>query len=149
MTARDRAFERWNDPDAVPPLPAVLREAGDLPQLNEGTLAAIASELCDVWGIDDGPLLVRLGALRERGLSQPKKKPEPALSDTATDLLDSLTGCALSVGQIVSDTGRSQGGVVRALQRLRLQGLVARQVVGKAYVYRITEKGRKALRGSR
>lgn len=66
MSARTKAQERWSDPEAEPNLLELLRESGDLPQLNEGTLAAIASELCDLAEIDDGPLLVRLGALRER-----------------------------------------------------------------------------------
>jgi hypothetical protein len=66
LSARTKAQEHWSDPDAEPELLDLIKESGSLPELNEGTLAALLSRICDVAKIPDGPLMWRAGVLEER-----------------------------------------------------------------------------------
>ncbi len=68
------------------------------------------------------------------------------VSGTGADLLDSLDGCALTIRQLSEDTGAQPGTVWRSLLRLLQLRLVSRERQGLAYVYRITTRGRTALR---
>lgn len=150
MSARKPAA--WADPDAEPDLAVLLAESGRLHDLTEGVLAQLASRICDAFEISDAPLpkrmceLLRLG---EQQAGQGQKVLSRSLSNTATDILDSLTGCALSVRQLCEDTGRDEPAMRMNLHRLLQRRLVDREHRGGVYVYRATPLGRRLLREGR
>lgn len=143
--------DRW--PDAEPALSEVLRERGPRPTLAE--LERLVTLACDANDIEPGPVVQRLTALREAGLQRRAEAyarshgrgPRQPLSEVATDVLDSLTGCELTVRQLCEDTGRPEGTVANALTRLRLRRLVSRDRRGGVWTYRATTFGVRALRG--
>lgn len=164
MTARQRADERWLDPE--PDLQALLAEragktapppvAAPTPDLT--TDPQLLHHICDTFGIDkDIPLSWRLGALLLLGKHQSAAAPPvapavdalPPLSEAAADVLTSLSGCELTVHQLRKDTGRTQGSVEAALERLRSLRLVTRERRGRAWTYRATQTAAQLLRGAR
>lgn len=147
--------DRWNDPEAEPDLHTVLHERGPRPTLAE--LERLVMLACDAHDIDPGPVVQRLTALREAGLQRQAEAdarshgrgPRQPLSEVAADVLDSLTGCELTVRQLCEDTGRPEGTIANALTRLRLRRLVSRERRGGVWTYRATAYGRRASGGGR